>query len=287
MQRFTKILIANRGEIAVRIMRTARALGYQTVAVCSDVDRDALHAAVADEAVCLGGAAPNESYLVIDKIINAAQATGADAIHPGYGFLSENAEFAERCAKEGIVFIGPSASAIGLMGSKRLSKVAMLEAGVPCILGYQGAKQDDATLIAEAKNVGFPLMVKASAGGGGRGMRIVDSPSELERQLEAARTEARTAFGNDELILERAVLEPRHIEIQIFGDTHGNYVHMGERDCSIQRRHQKVVEESPSPFVNQELRDAMGSAAIEAARACQYEGAGTVEWWIKIASFIS
>ena len=280
MDKFSKILVANRSEIAVRVMRTAHRLGYDTVAVYSDPDRKAPHTSFANQAIGLGGSAASESYLNADKIIAAAKQAGAGAIHPGYGFLSENAEFAQRCAAEDLIFIGPSASAIELMGSKRLSKLAMLKSKVPCIPGYQGAEQDDATLTKQAKKVGLPLMIKASAGGGGRGMRIVHSFDDFQSQLDAARTEAATAFGSDELILERALIEPRHIEIQIFGDTQGNYVHLGERDCSIQRRHQKVVEESPSPFVGDELRAKMGSAAISAAQSCDYVGAGTVEFLV-------
>ncbi len=280
MTAFSKILIANRGEIAVRVIRTAKELGYRTVAVYSEADADALHVQHADQAVCIGPAAVGESYLCADKILAAAQLCGADAIHPGYGFLSENAQFSSDCAKTGIVFIGPSAPAIELMGSKRLSKIAMLEAGVPCIPGYQGDDQSDPTLLSQAADVGFPLMVKASAGGGGRGMRLVLEPAELEAQIKTARSEAINAFGNGELILERAVLEPRHIEIQVFADNHGNVVYLGERDCSIQRRHQKVVEEAPSPFVDDGLRASMGEAAVNAARACDYRGAGTVEFLV-------
>lgn len=280
MTAFSKILIANRGEIAVRVIRTARELGYRTVAVYSEADADALHVQQADQAVCIGPAAVGESYLCADKILAAAQLTGADAIHPGYGFLSENAQFSKDCAKAGIVFIGPSAPAIELMGSKRLSKIAMLEAGVPCIPGYQGDDQSDQMLLKQASEVGFPLMVKASAGGGGRGMRLVLEAADLEAQIKTARSEAINAFGNGELILERAVLEPRHIEIQVFADNLGNVVYLGERDCSIQRRHQKVVEEAPSPFVDQSLRASMGEAAVNAARACDYRGAGTVEFLV-------
>lgn len=275
-----KILIANRGEIAVRVIRTARNLGFRTVAVYSEADADALHVSEADEAVCIGPASVGESYLLMDNILQASQKTGADAIHPGYGFVSENADFARACEAASITFIGPGAEAIELMGSKRLSKIAMLEAGVPCIPGYQGADQSDDVLIAKAEDIGYPLMVKASAGGGGRGMRLVLQRSELAEQISTARSEAQSAFGSGELILERAVLEPRHIEIQVFADNHGNVVHLGERDCSIQRRHQKVVEEAPSPFVDAELRQRMGAAAVEAARSCQYRGAGTVEFLV-------
>ncbi|MCX2981119.1 acetyl/propionyl/methylcrotonyl-CoA carboxylase subunit alpha [Halieaceae bacterium IMCC14734] len=280
MNGFSKILVANRGEIAVRVMRTARELGYRTVAVYSEADSSALHVEFADEAVCIGPPAAAESYLRAEAILEAARRTGADAIHPGYGFLSENSDFARACVEAGICFIGPPADAIELMGSKRLSKLAMLAAEVPCIPGYQGEQQDDATLLKQAAAVGFPLMVKASAGGGGRGMRLVLEPSELAEQLKTARSEALNAFGSGELILERAVLEPHHIEIQVFADNHGNTVYLGERDCSIQRRHQKVVEEAPSPFVDAGLRERMGTAAVEAAQSCGYRGAGTVEFLV-------
>lgn len=275
---FEKILIANRGEIACRVIRTARSLGYRTVAVYSDADRDARHVALADEAVCIGPATVSQSYLNTDAILAAARQTGADAVHPGYGFLSENSTFAQACEAVGITFIGPPVNAIHLMGSKRLSKIAMQEAGVPCIPGYEGADQSDATLIREAERIGLPLMIKASAGGGGRGMRVVTDMAEVAEQLRSARAEAKNAFGSDELILERAVMRPRHVEIQVFGDRHGNVIHLGERDCSVQRRHQKVVEEAPSPAVNAELRAKMGEAAVNAAKSCQYVGAGTVEF---------
>ncbi|MEH6636060.1 MAG: acetyl/propionyl/methylcrotonyl-CoA carboxylase subunit alpha [Halioglobus sp.] len=280
MTAFSKILIANRGEIAVRVIRTARELGYRTVAVYSEADADALHVLAADQAICIGPAPVGESYLLPQNILAAAARSGADAIHPGYGFLSENADFARACEQAGIVFIGPPAGAIELMGSKRLSKIAMLAAGVPCIPGYQGEDQSDETLLLKAQDVGFPLMVKASAGGGGRGMRLVLEQSELAQQIRTARSEAQSAFGSGELILERAVLEPRHIEIQVFADGHGNAVYLGERDCSIQRRHQKVVEEAPSPFVTDPLRQAMGDAAVAAAKSCDYRGAGTVEFLV-------
>lgn len=280
MSHFHKILVANRGEIAVRVMRTARQLGYRTVAVYSEADADSLHVQVADEAVCIGAAPVNESYLVAEKILAAAARTGADAIHPGYGFLSENSDFSRACTEAGITFIGPPEGAIELMGSKRLSKLAMLEAGVPCIPGYQGEDQSEEGLIAQAADIGFPLMVKASAGGGGRGMRLVQQASELAEQIKTARSEAENAFGSGELILERAVIEPRHIEIQVFADNHGSVVYLGERDCSIQRRHQKVVEEAPSPFMTEELRERMGEAAVNAARSCDYRGAGTVEFLV-------
>ena len=280
MTKLHKILIANRGEIAVRVIRTARELGYRTVAVYSDADANALHVQEADEAIHIGASAVGESYLVADKIINAAKQTASDAIHPGYGFLSENAAFAKQCEANKIIFIGPGSDAIELMGSKRLSKIAMIAAGVPCIPGYQGADQNDAVLVEQAKEIGFPIMVKASAGGGGRGMRLVFAAKELLAQIKTARSEAENAFGSGELILERAVIEPRHIEIQVFADSHGNVVYLGERDCSIQRRHQKVVEEAPSPFVDENLRQRMGKAAVDAAKSCNYRGAGTVEFLV-------
>lgn len=275
-----KILIANRGEIAVRVLKTAKGQGYRTVAVFSEADAEALHVSLADEAVCIGPAPVGESYLSVEKVIDAATRTGADGIHPGYGFLSENADFAKACADAGIMFIGPSAEAIELMGSKRLSKLAMIDAGVPCVPGYSGEDQSLETLPAEADKIGYPLMIKASAGGGGRGMRLVEGADEFAASVETARSEAENAFGSGELILEKAVLEPRHIEVQVFGDSHGNVVHLFERDCSIQRRHQKVVEEAPSPFMTDELRAAMTEAAINAAKACSYVGAGTVEFLV-------
>ena len=278
MPAFSKILIANRGEIACRIQRTAQALGYRTVAVYSDADAQALHVQMADEAVHIGPAPVQQSYLNIDAILNAARVTSADAIHPGYGFLSENPDFARACQQAGLTFIGPSPEAIELMGSKRLSKLAMLDAGVPCIAGYQGSAQDDATLQREAERIGFPLMIKASAGGGGRGMRLVHQREQLLEQLRTARSEAMNAFGSDELILEQALIDPRHVEVQLFGDSHGNLIYLGERDCSIQRRHQKVIEEAPCPVMTPELRQAMGEAALKAGRAVNYVGAGTVEF---------
>jgi geranyl-CoA carboxylase alpha subunit len=278
MPQFTKILIANRGEIACRLQRTAQALGYRTVAVYSDADTHALHAQMADEAVNIGPGPVHQSYLNIAAILDAAHRTGADAIHPGYGFLSENPDFARACQNANITFIGPSVEAIELMGSKRLSKLAMLDAGVPCIAGYQGSAQDDATLQQEAERIGFPLMIKASAGGGGRGMRLVRQRTQLLEQLRTARSEAMNAFGSDELILEQALIDPRHVEVQLFGDSHGNLIYLGERDCSIQRRHQKVIEEAPCPVMTPELRQAMGEAALKAGRAVNYVGAGTVEF---------
>ncbi|WP_447508398.1 acetyl/propionyl/methylcrotonyl-CoA carboxylase subunit alpha [Acinetobacter lactucae] len=276
--KFSKVLVANRGEIAVRVMQTAKAMGYQTVAVYSDADRNARHVQEADEAVYIGASKISESYLSIAKIIDACKKMGADVVHPGYGFLSENTDFAQACIDNQITFIGPTASAIELMGSKRLSKIAMIEAGVPCVPGYEGDRQDLEYLAAQAKQIGFPIMVKASAGGGGRGMRLVQQSSELVEALQTARSEAENAFGSGELILEKAVIAPRHVEIQVFGDTHGNYIYLFERDCSIQRRHQKVVEEAPCPVMTPELRQQMGEAAVAAAKACAYVGAGTVEF---------
>jgi len=276
--KFSKVLVANRGEIAVRVMQTAKAMGYQTVAVYSDADCNARHVQEADEAVYIGASKVSESYLSITKIIEACKKTGADAVHPGYGFLSENTDFAQACIDNQITFIGPTASAIELMGSKRLSKIAMIEAGVPCVPGYEGDRQDLEYLATQAEQIGFPIMVKASAGGGGRGMRLVQQSSELVEALQTARSEAENAFGSGELILEKAVIAPRHVEIQVFGDTHGNYVYLFERDCSIQRRHQKVVEEAPCPVMTPELRQQMGEAAVAAAKACAYVGAGTIEF---------
>jgi len=274
---FGTILIANRGEIAVRVARTARRLGYRTVAVFSEADRDALHVRSADIAVCIGPPPVRESYLSIERLLAATQLTGADAVHPGYGFLSENAAFARACADAGLVFIGPPPAAIDGMGNKARAKRMMLEAGVPCVPGYQGEDQSDGAFEHAAASLGYPVMVKAAAGGGGRGMRLVSQPADLVAALASARQEATSAFGSGELLLEKAVIAPRHVEIQIVADRHGNVVHLGERDCSVQRRHQKVLEESPSPAVGPELRARMGAAAVAAAHACGYEGAGTVE----------
>ncbi|MFY9893609.1 MAG: acetyl-CoA carboxylase biotin carboxylase subunit [Xanthobacteraceae bacterium] len=275
---FSKILIANRGEIACRIIRTAKALGYRTVAVYSDADADALHRRQADEAVRIGPPPAQDSYLNVDALLAAAKLAGADAVHPGYGFLSENAAFAEACARAGLVFIGPPAAAIAAMGNKARAKALMQAAGVPCVPGYQGPDQSDERFIKEGRRIGIPLMVKAAAGGGGRGMRLVASANDLANALARARSEAAAAFGSHELILEHAVPDARHIEIQVFADQHGNVIHLGERDCSIQRRHQKVVEETPSPAVSTELRSNMGDAAVAAARAIGYVSAGTVEF---------
>jgi len=278
MKAIQTVLVANRGEIAVRVMRTAKAMGIKTVAVYSDADAGALHVRTADLAVPLGGNTAAEPYLNGDAILAAAHATGADAIHPGYGFLSENTGFAAACAEAGVIFIGPPAQAVEVMGDKALAKRAMLEAKVPCIPGYQGEDQADDTLCREAEAMGMPVMVKAAAGGGGRGMRRVSDPAKLQQAITLARAEAESAFGNGDLILERAIEGARHVEVQVFADTHGNVIHLGERDCSLQRRHQKVVEESPCPVMTPELRDAMGAAAVEAARAVNYVGAGTVEF---------
>ena len=278
MSKFAKILIANRGEIACRIVRTAKALGYRTVAVFSDADAGALHVRQADEAVRIGAPPARDSYLNVTALLAAAKLAGADAVHPGYGFLSENAAFAEACAGAGLIFIGPPAAAIHVMGNKSRAKKLMAAAGIPCVPGYGGADQSDATMLAEGQRIGFPLMVKAAAGGGGRGMRFVASPDELADALTRARWEAASTFGFDELILERAITEARHIEFQIFADRLGNVIHLGERDCSVQRRHQKVIEETPSPAVSADLRTTMGEAAVAAARAIDYVGAGTVEF---------
>lgn len=278
MQHFDSILVANRGEIAVRVIRSAQQQGYRAIAVYSEADAAAAHVQMADEAVLIGPAPVRDSYLDMDRILSAARATGAQAIHPGYGFLSENAAFAQACADAGMVFIGPTAASIEIMGNKAASKRRMLEAGVPCVPGYQDPDQSDQALIAAAHDIGVPIMVKAAAGGGGRGMRLVEDLDELPVAIASARSEAESAFGSGELILERAVLRPRHVEIQVFGDQHGNVIHLGERDCSVQRRHQKVVEEAPCPVMTPALRDAMGQAAVNAARSIDYVGAGTVEF---------
>ena len=278
MKALTTMLVANRGEIAVRVMRTAKAMGMKTVAVYSEADANAQHVREADQSVCIGPAAVAESYLGIEAILDAAQRTGADCIHPGYGFLSENQVFASACEAHGIEFIGPPNGAIEVMGDKARAKRAMIQAGVPCVPGYQGDDQSLVTLVAEAKSVGLPVMVKAAAGGGGRGMRLVHEASELESAIGLAQSEAQNAFGSSELIIEKAVVRPRHVEIQVFADKAGNTVYLGERDCSIQRRHQKVVEESPCPVMTSQLREAMGTAAVEAAKAVGYVGAGTVEF---------
>ncbi|HET6221387.1 MAG TPA: biotin carboxylase N-terminal domain-containing protein, partial [Dongiaceae bacterium] len=275
---FSKILIANRGEIACRVMRTARRLGIRTAAVYSEADAGALHVASADEAALIGPAPARESYLNIAKIVAAAKETGAEAIHPGYGFLSENATFAEACAAAGLVFIGPPVEAIRAMGSKSEAKAIMAKAGVPLVPGYHGADQDDALLLKEAKRVGYPVLIKASAGGGGKGMRRVEAAAEFAAALAGARREAKAAFGDDRVLIERYVERPRHVEIQVFADSHGHALHLFERDCSIQRRHQKGIEEAPAPNMDPARRKAMGEAAVAAAKAIGYQGAGTVEF---------
>lgn len=275
---FSSVLVANRGEIALRVMRSVRRLGMHCIAIYSDADADAPHVRFADQAVYIGGSLPAESYLIGDSIIQAALSSGAGAIHPGYGFLSENAEFTRAVTASGLVFIGPPPEAVEVMGDKAVSKRAMMAADVPCIPGYHGEDQSQERLLSEAASVGYPLMVKAAAGGGGRGMRLVLEDAEVDSAIKIARSEAENAFGNGDLILERAVLRPRHVEIQVFADQYGNIIHIGERDCSVQRRHQKVVEESPCPVMTPELRERMGSAAVEAARAVDYVGAGTVEF---------
>jgi 3-methylcrotonyl-CoA carboxylase alpha subunit len=275
---FDKILIANRAEIACRIMRTAKRLGIATVAVYSEADAGALHAAMADEAVLIGPPPARESYLDIARVVDAAKRCGARAIHPGYGFLSENADFAAACESTGIVFIGPPAAAIRAMGSKAEAKALMAKAGVPLVPGYHGTEQSDARLTKEARKIGYPVLLKASAGGGGKGMRIVHAAGELAPALEAARREAKAAFGDDRLLIEKYLTDPRHIEMQIFADNHGNCIHLFERDCSVQRRHQKLIEEAPAPGLSDAQRDELGKAAIAAARAVDYRGAGTIEF---------
>lgn len=278
MTSISTLLVANRGEIAVRIMRTARRMGMRTVAVYSDADKDALHVRAADTAVHIGASSPLQSYLNIEAILHAAEASGADAIHPGYGFLSENQGFASACRARGFVFIGPNEHAIDVMGDKARAKQVMLAAVVPCLPGYQGDDQSIERLVQEAERLGMPLMVKAAAGGGGRGMRLVTNTADVVKAIPLAQGEAQNAFGSRDLILERALLNPRHVEIQVFADDQGNTLYLGERDCSIQRRHQKVVEESPCPVLTPELRSAMGEAAVNAAKAVDYVGAGTVEF---------
>jgi 3-methylcrotonyl-CoA carboxylase alpha subunit len=277
-RRFRTLLIANRGEIAVRVIRTARAMGLRTVAVYSEADRDAMHVAYADEAVLLGPARARDSYLNIERVIEAAHKSGAEAVHPGYGFLSESAEFAQACVDAGLVFVGPTAGMIRLMGSKSGSKMLMEEAGVPLVPGYHGEAQDEATLADAAGRVGFPVLVKASAGGGGRGMRIVRSAGELAAAVTSAKREAKAAFGDDRMLIEKFVENPRHIEVQVIGDSHGNLLSLFERECTLQRRHQKVIEEAPSPTLDAVQREAVCAAARKAAAAVDYVGAGTIEF---------
>jgi acetyl-CoA carboxylase biotin carboxylase subunit len=277
---FQTVLVANRGEIAVRVLRGLKEMGLSTVAVYSEADRDALHARRADRAVCIGPAPASQSYLDFDRVLAAARETGAQAIHPGYGFLSENADFAAACRDAGLWFIGPSAESIRMVGGKKPAKEIAKAAGVPTVPGYDGADQSPATLIAAADKVGFPLLVKASAGGGGKGMRKVDRQQDLPAALEAAKREAMSAFKDDFLVLEKFVHPARHVEIQVFGDQGGHVLHLNERECSVQRRHQKVLEESPSPVMTPALRAAMGEAAVAVARAARYENAGTVEFLV-------
>ncbi|MDN3647391.1 acetyl/propionyl/methylcrotonyl-CoA carboxylase subunit alpha [Reinekea marina] len=275
---FDKILIANRGEIACRVIRTARKMGVRTVAVYSDADQNALHVSLADEAVHIGGSASRDSYLCVDKVINAALKTGAQAIHPGYGFLSENAAFCDACAQHNITFIGPPKSAIEAMGSKSAAKQIMGDAGVPLVPGYHGEDQDPQVLRNASNDMGYPVLLKATAGGGGKGMRQVWSESEFDEALAAAKRESLNAFGDDTMLVEKYLTQPRHVEIQVFCDQHKNAVYLFERDCSVQRRHQKIIEEAPAPGMTEALRSAMGEAAIQAAQAIDYEGAGTVEF---------
>jgi len=278
MKDFGSVLIANRGEIAVRIIKTAKKMGYETVAIYSDADRDSLHVSQADRALCIGPGPADQSYLNIEKILGAARRAQADAIHPGYGFLSESAEFARACEAAGFIFIGPPATAIDLMASKTVARGKMAEAGVPLVPGYDGASDDDAVLQIEADRIGYPLMVKASAGGGGRGIRVVREAGELLNAISLARVEALSAFGSSELLLEKCIEQARHIEIQVFADQAGNTVYLGERDCSMQRRNQKVIEESPALIMDETLRQRMGEVAVQSAKAVGYVGAGTVEF---------
>ncbi|MBQ3160978.1 MAG: acetyl-CoA carboxylase biotin carboxylase subunit [Oscillospiraceae bacterium] len=277
---FKKVLIANRGEIAVRVIRACRELGIKTVAVFSTADRNALHAKIADEAVCIGGAATKDSYLNEKAIIAACEITGADAIHPGFGFLSENAAFARNCEKCGITFIGPAPESIEMLGDKAAAKTAMKNAGVPVIPGSDGAVKDMEEAKRLAEEIGFPLMVKASAGGGGRGIRLVEKMEDLEAQVTAAKQEALNFFGDDSIYMEKFIVNPKHIEFQILADKHGNVIHLGERDCSMQRRNQKVLEETPSAIMTPMLRDRMGKAVVAAAKVCGYYNAGTIEFLV-------
>ncbi len=273
-----KVLIANRGEIALRILRSCREMGISTVAVYSTIDKNALHVQLADEAVCVGESPSNKSYLNIPNIIAAATSRGVDAIHPGYGFLAENDRFAEICIDHGITFVGPSAHAIRSMGDKSTAKSTMMKVGVPTVPGTDGLLNNVEEAVLLAKEIGYPVMIKATAGGGGRGMRLVDGPDTIEALFKAAQGEAEAAFGNPGLYMEKFIERPRHVEVQILADNHGNVVHLGERDCSIQRRHQKLLEESPSPALDDQLRLRMGEAAVAAAKSIKYEGAGTVEF---------
>lgn len=278
MRKINKLLVANRGEISLRIMRTAKEMGIKTVAVYSEADRNAPHVKFADEAVCLGPPPSNQSYLLADKIIEACQELGVDAIHPGYGFLSENATFAKKVADAGIIFVGPSPEAIEVMGSKLAAKNAVAKYDIPMVPGTDEAIVDIPAAKIKAEEIGYPILIKASAGGGGKGMRIVKYEAEFEEQMQRAISEAQSAFGDGAVFIEKFITSPRHIEIQVLGDTHGNIVHLFERECSVQRRHQKVIEEAPSAVVSPEMRKAMGEAAVKVAKACNYYGAGTVEF---------
>jgi acetyl-CoA carboxylase biotin carboxylase subunit len=282
---FRKILVANRGEIALRIIRACRELGIEVVAVHSEVDEDSLHVRLADEAVCVGPNAPGQSYLNINRIISAAEITDAEAIHPGYGFLAENAEFAEVCESCGIRWIGPAPETISQMGNKSLAKQKMAESGIPVIPGTSGAVADEKTALAEAEAIGYPVMIKASAGGGGKGMRIARTPEELANNLLIARAEAESAFGDPAVYIEKYLPDPRHVEVQLLGDTHGNIVHLGERDCSVQRRHQKLIEESPCASLLPELRHRIHETAVAGARAMNYHSAGTMEFLVQDDQF--
>ena len=275
---FTSVLIANRGEIAARVLQTANRLGLRTICVYSEADANAAYLQDADERYLLGPAPATESYLRADKILDIAKQAGAECIHPGYGFLSENADFSDACAKAGIKFVGPSADAIRAMGLKDAAKALMEKAGVPVVPGYHGDNQDPDFLAGEADRIGYPVLIKAVAGGGGKGMRRVDDPERFKKDLKSAKREAASSFGDDRVLVEKFVAKPRHIEVQVFGDSHGNVHHLFERDCSLQRRHQKVVEEAPAPGMTEEMRAAMCDAAVAAAKAINYEGAGTVEF---------
>ncbi len=274
---FTKVLIANRGEIALRVIRACRELGIQTVAVYSEADRESLHVRFADDDVCIGPAPARESYLRIPRLIAAAEITGADAIHPGYGFLAENAEFAENCTAAGITFIGPTAEQIRTMGDKAVARKTMVEVGLPVVPGTPGPVEDSDEALRFAREIGFPVIIKAAAGGGGKGMRVAADADDFGRAFQLARSEALSAFGSGDVYVEKYLARPRHIEFQILGDKHGNVIHLGERDCSVQRRHQKLIEEAPSPALTAELRERMGDAAVRGAKAIDYVGAGTIE----------
>src|SRR5246500_4944558 len=275
---FRKLLIANRGEIACRIAATAARLGIRTVALYSDVDKNAKHVSLSDEAFAIGGATASESYLSIPSIIRAARETGAEAVHPGYGFLAENAEFAEACIAAGLVFVGPPAAAIRAMGDKGAAKSVMAKAGVPVLPGYHGESQEPAYLRSQADAIGYPVMLKPRAGGGGKGMRVVNETSQFDDLLAACRREAKNSFGDDSILIEKYLSRPRHIEVQVFGDTQGNCVYLFERDCSVQRRHQKIIEESPAPGLTESQRRSIGETAVAAARTVDYTGAGTIEF---------